>query len=399
MPKMGPIRLGTAFFDKGRCLPWAMETPCVVCEEVCPVSPKAIGAYTEEITRWDGKKVTLNKPYMRPELCIGCGICEHECPVVDQPAVYVTAVGESRSKDRSLLLNSHRPIRLDNLKKASGKTNPPKPSAKSKPSSAKGKPAPTPRENRTSGRTQAHPRNKIGFCARIPNQEQRVQESEAFDKPGGWPWPQQKGEKMSHSKQDPTRRDILIGGAAVAAGTILGAPLAVDDAEAAKDKKKGKKGQTQKKKDVPQVPRKVLGKTKESIPILLFGAGFRLNPVFDPKLAEALRYGVNYIDAADCYAGSTCEAAVASFHKRIKGRDKLWITSKSDIWDPKGFEKRLDRSLKRLQTNYVNLYYLHGLDDKAALNKELEKNRRQTQRNKANSNTLGSRATAITSSN
>lgn len=101
----GPIKLGTAFFDRGRCLPWAMETPCVVCEEVCPVSPKAIGTYDEEITRWDGTKVTLNKPYMRPELCIGCGICERECPVVDSAAVYVTAVGETRSEERSLLLN------------------------------------------------------------------------------------------------------------------------------------------------------------------------------------------------------------------------------------------------------------------------------------------------------
>jgi formate hydrogenlyase subunit 6/NADH:ubiquinone oxidoreductase subunit I len=103
--EVGPIKLGTAFFDRGRCLPWAMETPCVVCEEVCPVSPKAIGTYDEEITRWDGTKVTLNRPYMRPELCIGCGICERECPVVDSAAVYVTAIGETRSEDRSLLLN------------------------------------------------------------------------------------------------------------------------------------------------------------------------------------------------------------------------------------------------------------------------------------------------------
>ena len=102
----GPIVIGTAFFDRGRCLPWAMETPCVVCEEVCPVSPKAIGTYDETITRWDGKVVTLNRPYMRPELCIGCGLCERECPVVDSAAVYVTAVGETRSKNRSLLLSS-----------------------------------------------------------------------------------------------------------------------------------------------------------------------------------------------------------------------------------------------------------------------------------------------------
>ncbi len=103
----GPIVVGTAFFDRGRCLPWAMETPCVVCEEVCPVSPKAIGTYDEEITRWDKTKTTLNKPFIRPELCIGCGICQHECPVVDSPAVYITVVGESRSKERSLLLKGN----------------------------------------------------------------------------------------------------------------------------------------------------------------------------------------------------------------------------------------------------------------------------------------------------
>ena len=39
----GPIRLGTAFVDRGRCLPWAMDKPCIVCQENCPVSPKAIG--------------------------------------------------------------------------------------------------------------------------------------------------------------------------------------------------------------------------------------------------------------------------------------------------------------------------------------------------------------------
>jgi formate hydrogenlyase subunit 6/NADH:ubiquinone oxidoreductase subunit I len=102
----GPIVVGTAFFNRGRCLPWAMETPCVVCEEVCPVTPKAIGVYEVEHERWDGKKVTLQRPYMRPELCIGCGICEHECPVIDDAAVYVTAIGETRSEDRSLLLQT-----------------------------------------------------------------------------------------------------------------------------------------------------------------------------------------------------------------------------------------------------------------------------------------------------
>jgi len=36
----GPVRLGTAFVDRGRCLPWAMDKPCIVCQEVCPVAPR-----------------------------------------------------------------------------------------------------------------------------------------------------------------------------------------------------------------------------------------------------------------------------------------------------------------------------------------------------------------------
>ena len=103
--EQGAIVLGTAFFDKGRCLPHAMEIPCVVCEEVCPVSPKAIQTRDEEVRNVYGKIVELNKPFIVPDLCIGCGICQTECPVTDQRAVYVTAVGESRSKERQLLLH------------------------------------------------------------------------------------------------------------------------------------------------------------------------------------------------------------------------------------------------------------------------------------------------------
>jgi polyferredoxin len=101
----GPIKTGTAFYNRGRCLPWAMDTSCVVCEEVCPVSPKAIFTRNVEATNRWGDTIELKQPYIDPVKCIGCGICEHECPVKDDPAVYVTAIGETRSKDRSLLLS------------------------------------------------------------------------------------------------------------------------------------------------------------------------------------------------------------------------------------------------------------------------------------------------------
>jgi polyferredoxin len=172
----GPITIGTAFIDRGRCLPWAMDRPCIVCQENCPVSPKAIttrsvfntvnvgsslvveraDAFYVEIQKADLKvdqyangdyycrvvsatdtrpgriisnwerglkvagdlafepppppgsrieiMVKLQQPYVDPNRCIGCGICEHECPVPGKRAIRVTADNETRSREHALLL-------------------------------------------------------------------------------------------------------------------------------------------------------------------------------------------------------------------------------------------------------------------------------------------------------
>ncbi|MDM8008954.1 MAG: 4Fe-4S dicluster domain-containing protein [Phycisphaerae bacterium] len=55
----GPIRLGTAHYDLGRCLPWSKNIPCVVCEEVCPTSPKAIHTEQRLLLVRDGKKMVV----------------------------------------------------------------------------------------------------------------------------------------------------------------------------------------------------------------------------------------------------------------------------------------------------------------------------------------------------
>ncbi|MGD8343686.1 MAG: 4Fe-4S binding protein [Desulfobacterales bacterium] len=174
--QQGPIKIGTAFVDRGRCLPWAMDRPCIVCQENCPVSPKAI--FTRELfnvvrlqqplvvksadaTRIDfqtdalvtnqyatgdyfcivpGKtvrqkrqivantnssltvdakfpfepppqsqstvsiQIRLQQPYVDPRLCIGCGVCEHECPVLGKRAIRITAENESRAREHALLI-------------------------------------------------------------------------------------------------------------------------------------------------------------------------------------------------------------------------------------------------------------------------------------------------------
>ncbi|MCJ7486416.1 MAG: 4Fe-4S binding protein, partial [Candidatus Aminicenantes bacterium] len=44
-------------------------------------------------------------PVIDLELCTGCGICENKCPVMDDPAIFVTSVGETRSATNRLLLD------------------------------------------------------------------------------------------------------------------------------------------------------------------------------------------------------------------------------------------------------------------------------------------------------
>ncbi len=100
-----PIRLGTAFYDRGRCLPWAMATDCIVCEEWCPTSPKAIYVQEAQVIDANGKTKILKQPRVNPEKCVGCGSCEHACVLQDRPAIAVTSVGESRSRDNQILLN------------------------------------------------------------------------------------------------------------------------------------------------------------------------------------------------------------------------------------------------------------------------------------------------------
>jgi polyferredoxin len=99
-----PIRIGTAFYDRGRCLPWAMARECIVCEEWCPTSPKAIYLRPAEVSDAAGAVKTVRQPYVDPARCVGCGACEYACPIGDRPAVYVTSIGESRSPSNQILL-------------------------------------------------------------------------------------------------------------------------------------------------------------------------------------------------------------------------------------------------------------------------------------------------------
>jgi len=98
------IKIGLAMIDESRCLPYAHGQSCIVCEEVCPTPKKAIWFEPARYRNREGKLLTLKQPHVDLELCIGCGICEARCPILGRPAIAVTSLGESRSKDNQLLL-------------------------------------------------------------------------------------------------------------------------------------------------------------------------------------------------------------------------------------------------------------------------------------------------------
>lgn len=83
--------IGRAYIDRNRCIPWADYKTCLVCQELCPVPDKAIVITPAEVVAPGGSRVKLGRPEVIAEKCIGCGVCEKECPVAHRAAIEVYA--------------------------------------------------------------------------------------------------------------------------------------------------------------------------------------------------------------------------------------------------------------------------------------------------------------------
>ncbi|MEJ2740124.1 MAG: 4Fe-4S binding protein, partial [Dehalococcoidia bacterium] len=76
--------------DTSRCIPWSEGKECIGGEEMCPVPNKAVTLQEQKVVNTEGREVTVKVPRVRRNRCIGCGICEYQCPVNGEAAIRVS---------------------------------------------------------------------------------------------------------------------------------------------------------------------------------------------------------------------------------------------------------------------------------------------------------------------
>ncbi|GHV71201.1 aldo/keto reductase [Spirochaetia bacterium] len=89
---------------------------------------------------------------------------------------------------------------------------------------------------------------------------------------------------------------------------------------------------------------------------------------------RAMDLGVNYFDTAPYYCDKQSEVILG---KALAGgrRDKVWVSTKNPIENDSGddYEKRLESSLKNLQTDHIDFYHFWGISLDAFLTKVMAK--------------------------
>lgn len=150
-----------------------------------------------------------------------------------------------------------------------------------------------------------------------------------------------------------SRRQFLEIGTAAGAGVLL-----LNDISHASTTKDG-------------LPSRTLGRTGARVSILAFGCGSRFLMYKDEESAQAILnhaidLGISYLDTAYAYGDGESETRVGKV--MAKRRKEVWLATKIPDRTRDGFLRRLEASLKRLQTDHVDLVHIHsvGHDDDLA---------------------------------
>ena len=120
-----------------------------------------------------------------------------------------------------------------------------------------------------------------------------------------------------------------------------------------------------------EIPQRVLGKTNEKVSIIGLG-GWHIGNIKEEKIAlkmiaQAYELGINFYDTAFSYNDGASEMR---YGKAFRGmRDKIFLMSKSTQRKKIDAEKELELTLKRLQTDYLDLWQLHSVKTKEDVDK------------------------------
>lgn len=111
------------------------------------------------------------------------------------------------------------------------------------------------------------------------------------------------------------------------------------------------------------IPRRKLGKTGAEVSILCLGGMFDTvnNQLL---LRQALNWGVTYWDTAEAYGNGLSEEGFGRFFTRYPAtRKEIFLVTKFRPSPPDKLSEALDKGLKRLQTDYVDAFFTHGISD------------------------------------
>ena len=104
------------------------------------------------------------------------------------------------------------------------------------------------------------------------------------------------------------------------------------------------------------------------------GFGCMRFPSSEKETEQMIKYaidnGINYFDTAYIYPNS--ERTLGKILKKLGVREKIKIATKMPPWMIKSyddFDKVFEKQLERLQTNYVDYYFMHVLTDLASFTK------------------------------
>ncbi len=118
----------------------------------------------------------------------------------------------------------------------------------------------------------------------------------------------------------------------------------------------------------PSVPLVTLGKTGEKVTRLGMGTSWDVAESF---VQRAIAAGVRYIDTSEAYERGNAEKTLGTVLERTGKRKEVYLVTKNNSYSrvkgparAKMFAPHLDASLARLKTDYVDCYYMHGVEGK-----------------------------------